>query len=325
MIQSLPQSPSGLPGDLTLDLEWSQLGGLAVKAAIVLALAWIAYRGIAALTRRFERSVQTGSGFLDSREQRSRTLAQLARNVAAVTLVVVTTLVLIGIFIPRAIAPLLASVGILGLALSFGAQSLVKDLISGFFMLAESQYQVGDVIRVNEATTGQVEKVTMRVVVLRDIHGTVHTFPHGEVRQVSNLTKEWSRVVLDVGVAYREDPDRVIEVLRAVGRELWEDDEWRPLLVEEPVVPGVQALAESAVQVRFTAKTRPLRQWEVGRELNRRIKKRFDAEGIEIPFPHRTLYWGEDQPRPDWMGGSRRGAEGSGAVTGPGGEPDERE
>ena len=321
MIQSLPQTPSGLPTDLVPEFDGTQVANLGVKAAAILVLAWLAYRGSVVVTRRFERSVQSGAGFLDERGQRSRTLAQLARNVAAVVIVVVTAITLVGIFIPRAIPPLLASLGIFSLALSFGAQSLVKDLISGFFMLAEGQYQVGDVIRVNEATTGQVEKVTMRVVVLRDIHGTVHTFPHGEVRQVSNLTKEWSRVVIDVGVAYREDPDRAIEVLREVAREVWEDEEWRQLLVEEPIVAGVEALADSAVQIRFMAKTRPLRQWEVRRELNRRIKQRLDTAGIEIPFPHRTLYWGEDQPRPDWMGGPRE----EGTPGTPVGDPDEWE
>ena len=140
--------------------------------------------------------------------------------------------------------------------------------------------------------------MTLRVVVLRDVHGVVHIVPNGEIKKVSNLTRTWSRVVLDVGVAYKEDVDRVMEVMRDVGRELWDDPEWRPLLVEAVEVPGIESFDESSVTIRMMAKTLPLKQWDVGRELRRRLKRRFDRENIEIPFPHQKLVWDGGTPPP---------------------------
>ncbi|HKK28320.1 MAG TPA: mechanosensitive ion channel family protein [Gemmatimonadota bacterium] len=280
----------------SLRIDWSGAGDRLLKVAAVLVAAWLVYRLIVVLTRRIERSVvEGGTGGLSAREQRGRTLAQIVRNGSTVALAVLAGVACLTVFVPNASAPLAAAVGVLGLALSFGAQGLVRDLIAGFVMLLEGQYQIGDVIRINESTAGQVERVTLRVVVLRDVHGVLHTIPNGQINQVSNLTKGWSRAVLELGVAYGEDVDRVMEVLADVGRGLWEDPEWRSRLVEEPVVPGVERFEDSAVVIRFMAKTPPLKQWEVARELRRRVKKRFDAEGIEIPFPHRTLYWGRGQ------------------------------
>jgi len=204
----------------------------------------------------------------------------------------IAILTILNTFIP--IGPLLASVGVLGLAISFGAQSLMKDLISGAFMLAEGQFAVGDVVRVGE-TAGLVEKITLRTLVLRDVHGVVHIIPNGNIATLSNMTKSWSRAVLEIGVAYKEDVDRVMEVMLDEAMKMYEDPEWAPLLVEEPVVPGVERFDDSAVTIRIMFKTLPLKQWDVGRQYRRRIKNRFDAEGIEIPFPHRTMYWGPDQ------------------------------
>jgi small conductance mechanosensitive channel len=195
------------------------------------------------------------------------------------------------------LGPLLAGAGVVGLAISFGAQSLVKDVISGLFILVENQFGVGDVVRL-EGVSGAVEKMTLRVVVLRDVHGVVHIVPNGEIKKVSNLTRTWSRVVLDVAVAYKEDPDRVMQVMREVGRELGEDAQWKPLLIEPVEVPGIESFGESSVNIRIQAKTLPLKQWDVARELRRRLKHRFEAEGIEVPFPQQTVYWGAGQPLP---------------------------
>jgi moderate conductance mechanosensitive channel len=140
-----------------------------------------------------------------------------------------------------------------------------------------------------------VERMTLRIVVLRDVHGVVHIVPNGEIKQVSNMTRSFSRAVFEIGVSYREDVDRVIDVMRDVGRGMWEDPEWRPLLTEEIAVPGVEAFGPSSVDIRIMATTLPMKQWEVARELRRRLKKRFDLEGIQIPFPHQTLFWGEGQ------------------------------
>lgn len=284
-------------GDVSLSLDWSQIGRRILEVAFILLLAWAAYRGILYLSRRLEKVVaEERDGLLAGREKRGETVAQIIRSAAAAALMIVILLTILSLFVP--IGPLLAGVGVLGLAFSFGAQALVKDLIAGFFILAENQYGVGDVIKINESTGGLVERMTLRVVELRDIDGTVHIIPNGEIRQVGNLTKQWSRALLHVGVAYGEDVDRAIETLESLGEEFWEDPEWRPLLLEQPEVPGVERLDDSAVVLRLIGKTMPLKQWDVMRELRRRIKNRFDAEGIEIPFPHRTLYWGSGQESP---------------------------
>lgn len=269
----------------------------AIRILLIIAAAMIAYRVMKLLIGRLvRRTVDEEDPVVKRlREQRAQTVGGLLGNVTLIAVVTVTLLTLAGEFMD--IGPLLASVGVLGLAVSFGAQSLVKDVISGTFMLMEGQFGVGDVVRVSDVA-GAVEKITLRTTILRDIEGIVHIIPNGEITRVSNLTKQFSRAVLDMGVAYKEDVDHVMEVMRAVGRELETDPDFGPLLVDPPEVPGVQAFADSAVVIRMVAKTLPLKQWDVARELRRRLKKRFDAEGIEIPFPHMTFYWGEGQRPP---------------------------
>jgi small conductance mechanosensitive channel len=275
-------------------LTWGSLAGTTLRVIPPLILAWVAYRALGVLLRRIEHSVGQGDGVTVSlQEQRTRTLVGLARNVGIVVIAVITLFMVLQALGVQ-IGPLLAGAGVVGLAVSFGAQSLVKDLISGLFILFENQFGVGDVIRVRDIS-GRVERMTLRVVVLRDVHGAVHVVPNGEITMVSNLTRSWSRAVLDVGVAYKEDADRVMEVMREVGATLWHDAQWRPLLTEEITVPGIESFGDSAVNIRMMATTVPLKQWDVARELRRRLKRRFDAEGIEIPFPHRTFYWGERQ------------------------------
>ena len=265
-----------------------------LKVAVILALALVTYRIVKLLTHRLERDVEEEDPVVKRlREQRAKTLASLLNHVALIVIALVSLLMIINSFGIQ-IGPLVAAAGVVGLAISFGAQSLVKDVITGTFILLEGQYGIGDVVRIGD-TAGMVEKITLRTTILRDLHGVVHIFPNGSIDRVSNLTKTWSRTVLDVGVAYREDVDRVIALLRELGSELHEDAQWRELLVEPPEVLGVEAFADSAVTIRMIAKTIPLKQWEVARELRRRIKKRFDAEGVEIPYPHVTFYWGEGQ------------------------------
>jgi moderate conductance mechanosensitive channel len=281
-----------------MGLDWRTVWASPVMADLLSAviigfLALLAVRGLHVFTRRLERDVDEADLVRKRlREQRSRTLASLLNNVGVIVIALVAILTILNNFIQ--IGPLLASIGILGLAISFGAQSLMKDLISGTFMLAEGQVAVGDVVRVRD-TSGLVEKITLRTLVLRDIHGVVHVIPNGTVETLSNLTKSWSRAVLEIGVAYKEDVDRVMDVMLDEAMVMFQDPDWAPVLVEEPVVPGVERFDDSAVTIRIMFKTLPLKQWEVGREYRRRIKKRFDAEGIEIPFPHRTMYWGPGQ------------------------------
>lgn len=189
------------------------------------------------------------------------------------------------------VTPILAGAGIVGLAVGFGAQNLVRDVISGFFMVLENQVRVGDVAIVN-GTGGLVEAITFRTIVLRDLAGVVHVVPNGAITTLANMTKGWSGYVIDVGVAYREDTDRVVEVMKEVAEDLRKDPRLGPSILEPIEVFGVDAFKESEVTIKARLKTVPIQQWNVGREYRRRLKKAFDARGIEIPFPHRSLYMG---------------------------------
>jgi small conductance mechanosensitive channel len=190
------------------------------------------------------------------------------------------------------IGPLLAGAGILGLAIGFGAQELVRDFLSGFFMLLENQIRTGDVAIIN-GTGGLVERIELRTTTLRDFSGTTHIFQNGKINTISNMTMTWSAMVFDIGVAYKEDPEQVISIMKQVGQELAEDEEFKEHILEPLEVFGVDQFADSAVIIKARIKTKPIMQWTVGREYRKRLKKAFDENGIEIPFPHTTVYWGE--------------------------------
>ena len=192
------------------------------------------------------------------------------------------------------IAPIIASAGIIGIALGFGAQSLVKDFLSGVFIFMEDQYGVGDVVDLGEAI-GSVEAVTLRMTRLRDVNGIVWFVPNGEIMRVGNQSKNWSRAVVDVGVGYGEDLVRVQQVLREVAHGMWEDEDFKGVIIEEPEVTGVEMLAADSVTIRVMVKTAPLQQWGVARTLRQRIKARFDHEGIEIPFAQRVVWHRDDR------------------------------
>ena len=190
------------------------------------------------------------------------------------------------------ITPVLASAGIVGLAIGFGAQNLVRDVISGFFIILENQIRLGDVAIVN-GTGGLVEKISFRTITLRDLAGVVHVFPNGTITTLSNMTKGWSGYVIDVGVAYKEDTDHVSQVMVSVAEEMRQDPNFAQKMIEPIEILGVDNFGSSEVVIKARLKTLPIEQWTVGREYRRRLKKAFDAQGIEIPFPHRTLYMGE--------------------------------
>ncbi|MGA8185990.1 MAG: mechanosensitive ion channel family protein [Terriglobia bacterium] len=190
------------------------------------------------------------------------------------------------------IGPLLAGAGVLGLAIGFGAQHLVRDLFAGLFILLENQVRVNDVAIIN-GTGGLVEQINLRTIVLRSLDGTVHIFPNGTITTLSNMTHEFSYYLFNIGVAYKEDTDHVVEVLKQVADELMQDEMYKPLILAPLEVLGVDQFGDSAVVIKARFKTVPIKQWMVGREMNRRIKKKFDEVGIEIPFPHRSIYWGE--------------------------------
>ena len=192
------------------------------------------------------------------------------------------------------LAPFLVAAGVGGIAIGFGAQSLVKDVISGFFLLLEDQIRVGDVVTIADVS-GLVEDVSLRTMVLRDSAGNVHIVPNGTVTTVTNMTKDYSRYVFDIGVAYKENIDDVMQLLQDIATTLQQDPQFSPDIVEPFEMLGLDQFADSAVVIKCRITTKPRRQWSIGREMNRRIKKTFDERGIEMPFPHRTLYWGDQQ------------------------------
>lgn len=270
--------------------DWLLGRGLRVVAIGLLAFA--AVRVVLLAVRRLERQLTTGEGAAaHERAKRAKTICALVRHAVDVVVLGVAFLMILR-ELGLDIAPILAGAGVVGRAVGFGAQSLVKDVISGFFLILEDQIRVGDVA-VIDGTGGLVESIQLRTTVLRDLGGIVHVFPNGSIARLSNMTKDFSYAVLDVGVAYKEDTDRVVDVLRAVGADLARDEAFAPLVLEPLEVLGVDAFGDSQVTIKIRMKTLPIQQWAVGRELRRRIKKAFDAAGIEIPFPHMSVYFGE--------------------------------
>jgi small conductance mechanosensitive channel len=261
-----------------------------VLVLVVAVLAHVVWRIVVSRIAGVMRSRGTRKDHAE-KVKRLDTMTGLLRKVGGIAIWVVATIMILG-HVGIQIGPLLAGAGIVGVAVGFGSQSLVKDVISGMFFLAEDQVRVGDWVRV-DATSGLVESITVRTIILRDLEGTVHVIPHGMVGTVSNMTKEWSAALLDVGVAYKEDTDRVVEVLREVSEDMRADEELGELILEPLQVFGVDTFADSAVVVRVRLKTQPGSQWSVGREYRRRIKHAFDRSGIEIPFPHCSVYFGE--------------------------------
>ncbi len=220
-------------------------------------------------------------------KKRAHTLGNILRHAVLIVISFIALLMILG-ELGIQLGPLLATAGVGAVAVGFGAQSLVKDVISGFFIILENQYRIGDAIEV-AGVSGLVESVSLRRTVLRDLEGKVHTIPNGEIKIVSNLSKEWARSVLDVSISYREEVDQVMEVLEQIGKELAAEEPWKSVLLEPLQIFGVERFGESDLVIRVVVKTVPLKQWEVGRELRRRIKIRFDEKGIQIPFPHRVL------------------------------------
>ena len=187
------------------------------------------------------------------------------------------------------IAPILAGAGIIGIAVGFGGQYLIKDIISGFFFILENQYRVGDVVNF-DGTGGLVEDISLRMTTLRDLDGTVHHIPHGEITKVANLSKDFARINLNIGIAYAANLDQVIKIVNEVGDKLSQDPKWKEFIIKSPQFLRVEDFADSSVVIKILGETQPLKQWEVTGELRKRIKIAFDNEGIEIPFPQRVVH-----------------------------------
>ncbi|MEZ4599922.1 MAG: mechanosensitive ion channel family protein [Syntrophotaleaceae bacterium] len=276
-------------------ISWQTLIFTTVRILIIVALGWIGgmvlERVLRKLEQRWIRKGQAEGEPPSESVKRAETLVRLIRQAVYLVIWAVVLLVVLK-EVGVEIGPILAGAGIVGLAVGFGAQNLVRDVISGFFMILENQVRVGDVAIIN-GTGGLVEQVNFRTLVLRDQRGVVHVFPNGTITTLSNMTQEWSAYVFDIGVAYKENTDRVVEVMKAVLEKMQADETYGPLILETPEIMGVDQFADSAVVIRGRIKTLPIRQWMVGREFLRRLKMAFDEEGIEIPFPHQTVYFGE--------------------------------
>lgn len=278
-------------------LRWGVEAGPRILLILaVLIVTWI-------VGRRLLRNVVDGTvsasryGSEEERYERVETLSRVFQNAFTLVFLVIGAFALLPQFGIDATV-VVGSAAVLSLAIAFGAQNLVHDYFSGFMILLENQYRVGNVIQIN-AISGVVEDVSLRMTTLRDLEGVAHFVPHSQIQTVSNLTHGWSRVALDVGVAYRENVDHVMAVLLEIAHEMRKDPQFREMIVDDPEMLGVDALADSAVIIKLLVRTRPLKQWIVKRELLRRIKNRFDELGIEIPFPHRTVFHRSgEQPQP---------------------------
>ena len=259
------------------------------RIGLILILAWLLHRAAGRLIRLL-RSVLT-SRTADVEVRRIETLARVLRNLAGIIIVLVAGTLVLG-ELGISVAPILATAGVAGLAIGFGAQSLVKDFFGGFFLLLDDQVRHGDVVEI-AGIGGLVEEVTLRYVRLRDLDGHVHFVPNGEIKTVTNRTREYATTLIEVGVAYREDPDQAFSVMRSVAETMRAEPEWKDRMTAELEILGVDAWGDSAVVLRARLRVEPpIQQWNVKREFLKRLKKAYDRHGIEIPFPHLTVYAG---------------------------------
>ncbi len=277
------------------NFSWENLVTRGLQIVIILFFAFITMKLLQKFLQHLEhrlikQSEQDGEPKSES-QKRIETLVHLIKR--AVLLLLWLT---VGLMILKEtgveIGPILASAGVAGVAVGFGAQNLIRDVIAGFFIILENQIRVGDVAIIN-GTGGLVENIKFRTTILRDLTGTVHVFPNGTITTLSNMTNEWSAFVFDIGIAYKENTDRVIGIMKEVGQALRQDTKLGKAMLEDPEIFGVDKFGDSAVVIKGRIRTKPIKQWEVGREFLRRIKLAFDENDIEIPFPHRSIYIGE--------------------------------
>lgn len=273
--------------------EWALTHGL--KIILILIAAFVVLRILKTVIRKAIHSTVKRTYEIRDHiaiEKREATLEAIANSVIKAAVWILAGLMLIS-EIGINIGPLLAAAGIAGLAFGFGGQYLIRDLISGLFIILEDQYRKGDVIKIG-GVSGLVQNITLRRTVLRDIDGIEHTIPNGEINITSNFTKLWSRAHLKIGVSYDTDLEKATNVLNRIGKEMAEEDKWKDDIIKPVQVVGVDDFADSAIIIKILGDTKPMRQWDVMRELRKRIKIAFDKEGIEIPFPHRVVIHKEE-------------------------------
>ena len=284
----------------------------ALRIVLIIVLAVLAHQVVRRLIKRLTRSMrergvqrlarlrsrgplgQTGELDVQRASMRTETIGGVLRSVSGVAIALIAAMLVLGEF-GISLGPLLAGAGVAGVALGFGAQKIVQDVLSGLFMLIEDQYGIDDVVDIGEAI-GTIEGIGLRTTRLRDIYGTLWHVPNGEIRRVGNMSQEWAQALLDIRVAYGTDADEAAAVMLRAAEELRAEEDWAPLCYDDPSIWGVQDLAEDGVVIRLAVRVAPLTQWQVERELRRRIKAAFDAQGIEIPLPQRTVWMRPDQP-----------------------------
>ncbi|MGB3341503.1 MAG: mechanosensitive ion channel family protein [bacterium] len=276
-------------------IEWLKLHG--IRMSIIIFIGVIVYIMIQYSVPRFIKRtmlVRMKGKLGIEREKRTRTLSRVMRNTFSILVGIVilfTILAQIGVNI----GPALASLGVLGVAVGFGAQSLIKDVINGIFILMENQFGIGDVVKIGNVS-GLVEEVNLRRTILRDLDGVVHYIPNSEIVIASNYTKEYSRVNLNISVSYGSDLDRVIKVINDVCNKLSKEKTWQDKIIKKPQVLRVDKFGDSGIEIKIMGDTTPLAQWEIMGELRKRLKKEFDEKSIEIPYPHMKVYFGSDIP-----------------------------
>lgn len=277
-------------GDLMV--QWLVVHG--IKILIIAVAAWVLNKLIKRLITKAVRIAVVSDANLshEAEKKREDTLIRIFTGGTRIVIIILATLMILeegGV----KIGPVLAGAGIVGLAFGFGGQYLIKDLISGLFIILENQYRIGDVVNI-DATGGLVEDISLRMTTLRDLDGTVHHIPHGVIQKVSNLSKGWARVNLDIGVSYDSDLEHVIEVVNKLGEEMAEDPLYKDAINSPPKFLRVNEFADSAIVIKILGETKPLKQWEITGEYRKRLKKAFDREGISIPFPQRVIHYAKD-------------------------------
>jgi moderate conductance mechanosensitive channel len=258
-----------------------------IRIVLILIVAWVVSR----IGRKFiKRIVIKGvkNGTKEAAEKRQKTLVRIFSGVLKVSIWLVATMMIVS-ELGINIGPILAGAGILGVAVGFGAQYVIRDFLAGLFIIIENQYRIGDVVCL-DSTCGSVEDIDLRKTILRDLDGVVHHIPNGEVKKSSNLSKQFARINLDIGISYKENLEKVIEVINKVGNDLAEDPAWKDSITKPPQFLRINDFGDSAVIIKILGETKPLKQWEVAGELRKRIKIAFDKENIEIPFKQVSLW-----------------------------------
>jgi len=261
-----------------------------IKILAILIAAYFLQRFAGVFIEKIVRKAVPSKHFLTKEAERKRedTLIRIFSVSLQITVWILTAMMILQ-EIGFNVGPLLAAAGIAGIALGFGGQYLIRDLISGLFIILENQYRIGDVVCF-DGTCGLVEDVSLRMTTLRNLDGVVSHIPHGEIKKVSNLSKDFARVNLDIGVSYSSNLEKVISVVNRVGKDLAKDKAWKEYIIKPPQFLRVDNFADSAIVIKILGETKPLKQWDVTGELRKRIKIAFDKEGIEIPFPQRVIH-----------------------------------